>query len=203
MNPNFKIYRDSFFFQIREVSHQVFRITRKVYESKFRMKSWDVMCEDYIRKNPPRDPRLAWALEKFPEKLPTEDWVKELAHYEWIRFQVIQGDSKAYDPSGVLNSTLILKKFHHSLPDWYLSHADNGVGPNLYPPEIRRPDVKATFIALYMDLKTFQLKEVKLDLTRFDLLSDWKNRGVPRENFEYLGKSDPSWKFLLDLIRPT
>lgn len=180
-NPEIALYRELTRTTLQDSLETLFPITKSAYEATAREKSWDEIGDNYISLHWPKDIRLFWAFEEFPNWLPTESWIKYLADYEWARYLVTIGDEGT--PDAWLNPTVILRCYPFAIPQWFLEREQN-----LTPIKggLPIPSSTTTRVALFREIKTDHVRVLDLHEAAFELLSYWIQGETPMSSAQSL-----------------
>jgi hypothetical protein len=167
-----ELYRELTRCSIREVLNSTFEKTREVYESLGNEKSWDELCDEFMTQHRPTDFRINWAVSEFADWLPGEAWLKELADFEWVRFEVNQ----SRDPSEEdwLNPSLALRTYEYPVPTWCSESFKSDISSLVVK--------KFSSVVIFRDPKKFNIRVLELQLAALDLLSQWIEGESPEKS---------------------
>ncbi len=117
-DPQFAFYRELTRVSIQEAIDAVYPECKKIYQSLVPSPSWEEVGNDFITQFWPKDFRINWAVQQFSERLKFEPALKELADYEWARFQ--SKTSRDPNEGDWVNPSLLLRTYQYPIPHWYI-----------------------------------------------------------------------------------
>jgi len=180
--------------------------SRALVDSK---KNWDELGELYIDQNWPSDWRINWAVQKFPEWLPADPRLKELADFEWARFLVRTGR----DPTEVdwMNPTLVLRSYQFPVfkyweleDDDLVSAIEQGEYSTLRARVMVQHQPEAPFcLAIFRHPVTMQVRILEVQPAAFELLVRWSEGETPESSAQWLAQQlECSMQNVMDQIHP-
>lgn len=122
-----EIYRNVVFRQLEDRFGKVLPRTKQYVLDRLGQEGWvDIMKQCIYHDNYPSN-RIADTAKIFPSLLAKkiqEDWLEELAHYEWLRLCALSKLEKNHS-SNELNPIFFLHQYKYDVPRWYKKWIDS------------------------------------------------------------------------------
>lgn len=172
-------YRDLTRASLQETFEAVYSLTERVFKEKSQMAQWWRLVDRYTSAHWPTDFRLSYAVQRFPEFLKGPAWLKELADYEWTRFQA--NSSREPRSSDLLNPSLQLRIYSYPVAEWYREAGEKG---RKRLPAAPKAFGKGKFctLGIYHHPEKFQVRTLELNPAVFELLMQWQSGGSPEKS---------------------
>lgn len=141
-------------------------------------KTWEELGEEFLSEFWPTEIRLNRNFEKFPEWLPAESWILEVAEYEWAQY--IASTSRGVRDEDQINPSVVLLYFEFKIPRWIKNLEEEK--------SLSVPEIAPSTVAVFRDIHTERVRTVELQPAAFELLAEWINGGTPEISAKTLGQ---------------
>lgn len=168
-----RLYRGLTRLALQETLDAIYPLTR-VWYPKIVNRSWEDLGEAFITGHPPRELLINCCVRDFAGWLDGPEWMKDLADYEWTRFQVgASPDAQSDVPTRAnaryeLNPSLAIRRYRYPVARFYraaLAEGTHDLG------EVQKPD--SASILIFRDPTDFTVKTLQVHSQVADLLGVW------------------------------